>query len=589
MKLGIDLKTLAEAAGGRIVKGSPDIPFDGFVTDTRKIEPGGFFWALKGENHDANSPEMLEKTLPAAKGWIIREDALSALSADKMPEAVIAVPDTLKALQKLALWHRKHFNIPVVSMTGSNGKSTTKEMMRAILSAKGKTCCNKGNFNNQLGVPLSILELQPDDEYGVFELGASHPGDIDEIAALSLPLVGIITNVAPSHLEFFGTLENVYKTKTEIAKHIQDGGFLVYNAEDKFLSMLADPAELERLCGGGRKIKTVSFGRCENADVRLCADGSLRFRKTGEAIRPSLPYPGAHNLMNAAAASAAALCLGIDAAAINYGLEHYSAPAMRMQEFKTERGASVILDAYNANPQSMAAAFSEMSGRPRPLYFMLGDMKELGESSEHYHRELGRSLAEIQPDGLFLAGPEMAAAADEYRKCGGKSLVYGEKPECWLEEAKKLVFSAEKGNFLIKASRSMKFERIAEKDSSSKGEKMENNVFDWAESVSFAVTICDEKADVIYMNAKSRLTFEKHGNMIGKNLKDCHPPHAWAKIQHLLATGESNSYHILKEGVKKFIHQTPWYKPGSSKPAGLVEISVVIPMEIPCYERKPKN
>lgn len=581
MKINIDLKTLAEATGCEIIKGSPDIPFDSFITDSRKLQSGDFFWALKGENFDANSPELLAKTLPAAKGWIIRKDILPQLSTDKMPESVLAAGDTLKAMQNLALWYRKRFEIPVVSMTGSNGKSTTKEMMRSILSLKGRTCCNKGNFNNQLGVPLSILELQPDDEYGVFELGASHPGDIDEIAALSLPSVGIITNVAPSHLEFFGTLENVYKTKTEIVRHIKDGGILIYNADDKFLSRLEDTAELKTL-SGGKNIRIFSFGHSENAYIRVLEDGSLLFRDSGETIRPKLPYPGAHNLMNAAAAAAAAFSMGISPETIKKGLEGYSAPAMRMQEFKTDRGASVILDAYNANPQSMAAAFAEMKSRPRPLYFMLGDMRELGATSEHYHRELGRSLAEIQPDGLFLAGKEMAAAADEYVKCGGKNLVYGEKLEEWLEEARKLVYSSEKGTFLIKASRSLKFERITQKM-----ETNENRIFDWAESVSFAVTICNENADVIYMNAKSRLTFEKHGDMIGKNLKDCHPPHAWAKIQHLLATGESNSYHILKEGVKKFIHQTPWYKPGSSKPAGLVEISVVIPLEIPCYERKP--
>ena len=581
MKLEINLKTLAEAAGGRIIKGAPETPFDSFETDTRRIKPGNFFWALKGASFDANSAEILLKTIPAAKGWIIRTGAAAAIPADKMPECIVEADDTLKALQSLAAWHRRRFNIPVVSMTGSNGKSTTKEMVRSILSLKGKTCCNAGNFNNQVGVPLSVLELSKDDKFGVFELGASHKGDIDEIAAVSQPNAGIITNVAPSHLEFFGSLENVFATKTELLKHIQKGGTLVYNADDSFLSKLSE----------NKDFRLLSFGHSENASVRICGNGSLFFREAGEKIMLKLPYPGAHNLMNAAAAAAAALAFGVELPLIKRGLENYSAPAMRMQEIKFNN-VSVILDAYNANPQSMAAAFAEMRQRPRPLCFMLGDMKELGAFSEKYHRDLGRELAEIKPDIVFLAGPEMKAAAEEYIKAGGDNLAWAEKPEAWIGDARRLLAESEKGSFLVKASRSMKFERITAKEEDIAGVPQagpSRKLFDWAENAGFAVTICDEAADVIYMNSRSRKTFEKYGSMIGKNLKGCHPPHAWAKIQKMLSDGSSNSYCIIKEGVKKFIHQSPWYRPGETKPAGLVEISVAIPMEIPCYERKPQN
>ena len=449
MKLGITWKELAAAAGGRIINGNPEEKIDSFITDSRKIKEGDFFWAIKGNSFDANSPEILEKTLPAAKGWIISENA--ARKAKRLPRFVIAAEDTLKAMQNLASWHRSRFSIPIVSMTGSNGKSTTKEMMRSILSLKGKTCCNKGNFNNQLGVPLSLLELSDDDKFGVFELGASHPGDIDEIAALARPSAAIITNIAPSHLEFFGTLETIYETKTEILKHLSKGGILVYNADDAYLSRLAS----------NKDFKLVSFGRNENSQVRVCEDGSLFFKNAGIALKLSLPYPGAHNLMNAAASAAAAMALGADFETIKNGLEHYSAPGMRMQEIK-KQDVSIILDAYNANPQSMNAAFNEMKSRRRPIFFMLGDMKELGNSSEHYHRELGRNLAAMKPDSVFLAGPEMKAAAEEYQAAGGRSMQWADKLEGWLDEAKKTIINCHEGTFLIKASRSLRFERIIE-------------------------------------------------------------------------------------------------------------------------------
>lgn len=441
MKLGITLCKLAEVIEGKLLKGNANAVFDSFITDSRKLQNNAFFWALKGSSFDAHS--FLKNTLPFVKGWIIREDGVPEV----LPESVITVKDTLKALQKLALWHRARFNVQVVSMTGSNGKSTTKEMLRSILSQKGKTCCNSGNFNNQLGVPLSLLELSSDDKYGVFELGASHIGDIDEIAALALPNTGIITNIAPSHLEFFGSLENIYKTKTELLKHIKPNGTIVYNADDIFLSRLHSFTGLNKL----------TFGKTQTCDVRILEDKSLYIKSHKTCIKPKLPYTGAHNLMNAAAATAAALSFNVAPEEIKSGLEHYCAPAMRMQEFNIN-GADIILDAYNANPQSMSAALREVASRRRPLVLILGDMCELGEFSEHYHRELGKNLAKIKPDFVFLAGKEMKFAEEEYKKF---ATCYEWAPsfEAWLPEARKMI---EKGNgtFLIKASRSLHFESI---------------------------------------------------------------------------------------------------------------------------------
>jgi UDP-N-acetylmuramoyl-tripeptide--D-alanyl-D-alanine ligase len=446
MKLAMDLATLAKAAGGRLLKGAPSAPFDSFTTDTRKLKAGDFFWALKGAAHDAH--DFLPATRPlGVGGWIAREDYL----ADKkdLPDAVIAVKDTLKAMQALAAWHRQRFKIPLTAITGSNGKSTTKEMLKSIFSAAGATCSNAGNLNNQFGLPLSLLELDASHKFGVFELGASHRGDIKEIGEVARPTCGVITNIGPSHLEHFGDMETIFETKTELAACLAAGGTLVYNNDDQYLSRL-----------GGRKLKALTFGRTQDADIRILEGDKLRLEYDGQLTEVDLPFAGGHNFCNAAAAAGAALAAGLDLKAVRVGLENYTPPPMRLQELKFG-GATVILDAYNANPQSMASAVKEVIGRPKPLFFMLGDMKELGTYSAHYHRDLGAALAHTRAERVFLAGPEMKPAVEAYLQAGGDNLVYGETLDAWLEEARALI-RAGRGTFLVKASRSMKFERITE-------------------------------------------------------------------------------------------------------------------------------
>lgn len=445
MDLKIDLAKLAQAVNGKILKGNPRSPLNSFATDTRKIKAGDFFWALKGASYDAHA--FLAQTLPCASGWLAREDAIAALK--DLPARVVLVKDTLKALQDLAAWHRGRFKIPLTAITGSNGKSTTKEMLRSIFSGQGATCSNSGNLNNQFGLPLSLLELSPEHEFGVFELGASRRGDIKEIGAVARPTCGIITNIGPSHLQYFGDMEAIFETKTEIADCLAPGGVLVYNYDDKYLSRL-----------NGRDFPKLTFGRDPGADLRILEGAKFRIEYDGGILEAALPYTAGHNYYNAAAAAGAAIAGGLNSGAISRGLEHYTPPPMRLQELRV-RGALVILDAYNANPQSMASALKEMLGRQKPLYLMLGDMKELGTFSAHYHTDLGAALAHMGAEKIFLAGPEMQAAADAYLRAGGKRLSYAEDAAAWLPQARELI-SAGKGSFLIKASRSMKFEKIIE-------------------------------------------------------------------------------------------------------------------------------
>ena len=445
MNLKIDLGTLAKAAGGKLLKGNPASPFNTFVTDTRKLKAGDFFWALKGASYDAH--DFLKQALPCVTGWLAREDALAGMT--DQPGEVVAVKDTLKALQALAAWHRQRFQIPLVAITGSNGKSTTKEMLKSIFAAAGETCTNAGNLNNQFGLPLSLLELSAAHKFGVFELGASRRGNIKEIGEVARPTCGVITNIGPSHLEHFGDLDTIFETKTELAGCLASGGTLVYNYDDRYLSRL-----------NGRNIKKLTFGRDPEADLRILEGNRLRLEYDGAIHEINLPHAAGHNYYNAAAAAGAAIVAGLDFRTIKMGLEHYCPPTMRLQELNI-KGSLVILDAYNANPQSMASALKEMCDKPKPLYLMLGDMKELGQYSAHYHTDLGAALAHMGATKVFLAGPEMKAAAAAYCQAGGNSMEFGFSLEDWLPEARSLI-AAGKGSFLIKASRSMKFERIIE-------------------------------------------------------------------------------------------------------------------------------
>ncbi len=449
MDLNTDIGNLAKVLNGRVIKGNLGAPFASFETDTRKLKAGGFFWAFKGETYDAH--DFLEATLAkGVKGWIVEDNKIGGLKT--YPEFIIGVWNTLKALHRLAAWNRGRFTLPLTAITGSNGKSTTKEMIRSILETAGPTAANIGNLNNHFGLPLSLLELRPGHKFGVFELGASKKGDIFEIGTLARPTVAVITNIGPSHLQYFGDLQTVFKTKTEIIDCLEPGGTLVYNADDEYLETLK-----------GRKVAKLSFGRGD-ADIRVLeVGGAFKLGYKGKFIDVRLPSDARHNHLNAAAAAGAAIASGLDLAAVKAGLEAFKPPPMRLQTLNI-KGSAVVLDAYNANPASMRAALDSVFSPAfkRPFYLALGDMKELGEHSGKYHAELGQYLAGLNAEKIFLAGPEMKAAAAELEKKGkGGKTVYAASSEAWAGELRAAILSGG-GTFLIKASRSMKFEKLLE-------------------------------------------------------------------------------------------------------------------------------
>lgn len=444
MKLHWTVRKMAEITGGSLQSDTPDMQVASIVTDSRIVSKGDCFIALKGEHFDAREfiPQVLEKgasVVVAEKGYSIPAGTSASF---------ILVDDSLKALQALAKYHRLNSTLKVAAITGSNGKSTTKQMLRAICSVAGETVANVGNLNNQFGVPFSLLEIQPKHRFGVFELGASHPGDIEETASLVVPDVAVITNVGPSHLEFFHDLETVYKTKSEIAKHLNAGGTLVYNIDDKFLAKLDTDF----------KGKRISFGFSERADLRLLETEKFAFTYKGEAYLFDVQLEH-HDKLNAAAACAAAIALGLYADHMKKGLAAFTPMPMRLERTR-KRATDFILDCYNANPASMQNALAILGkAKKNPRIAVLGDMKELGPSSKEYHRLVARQILDNGVNYVFLAGPEMKYAYERLKDVTGLWMWYGETPAEWMADLKK-VLQQKGGTCLIKASHSMNFESI---------------------------------------------------------------------------------------------------------------------------------
>ncbi len=449
MHLKLTIGELIKIINAKLIKGNSNISFDSFETDTRKLSQGAFFWAFKGntfDGHDFLNETLLKKT----KGWIVEEKKIQNIK--NFPEVVIAVDDTLKALHRLATYHRSRFNIPIACVTGSNGKSTTKEMLKSIFSVKGLTCSNAGNFNNQFGLPLSVLELNDEHKFAVFELGASRKGDILEIGIIAKPNIAVITNVSPAHLEFFGDMETIYSTKTEIIGCLKENGIFVYNLDDEFLFRLRNNPAMK-----------ISFGYNEESDIRIIdVQRGVEFIHKNKKIKIALPARAKHDILNAAASAAAALACQIKWEDIVRGLENFKPLPMRMQEIKLNNSI-VIFDAYNANPVSMKSAVSHVtnSNYPEPHYLVLGDMKELGKYCRQYHGELGEFISNLEIERIFLAGSDTLETLNTVLKLNPSQKITHSEDLEWMPLLIDLILK-NSGTFLIKASRAMKFEKIIE-------------------------------------------------------------------------------------------------------------------------------
>jgi UDP-N-acetylmuramoyl-tripeptide--D-alanyl-D-alanine ligase len=390
------------ATRGLLVCGARNFEVTGVSTDSRTIKPGELFVALSGDKFDGH--DYIRQVLEAgACGAVYSRDF--PVYKDDSSRILLKVTDTLQALGDMAKAYRKTLKATVVAVTGSNGKTTTKEMTRHIVEEKFPTVASPSSFNNFIGLPLTLFKAESATRVIVLEMGTNHPGEIARLAEIAAPDVGVITNVGRTHLEGLKSLEGVAAAKAELLHALENDGVAILNADDPSLMKMRSWITS----------KIFTFGIDNPADVFARAiertDGGFAF-SINSAERCRLNVPGFHNIYNALAAIAVARRLGLDLAYAAGRLSAFRLPSMRLEE-KTIRGATVINDAYNANPESMSRAIDELKGRKgKRRIFVFADMLELGPESDALHRELGVKAASAGFDAYWATGTQARLALD---------------------------------------------------------------------------------------------------------------------------------------------------------------------------------
>ena len=456
----MDLMEAAQATGGKVVVGEDQRVFVGVSTDSRTIGSGELFVALRGENYDGHDYVM------AALGRGAAAAMVEAAWVDKHPELASGLPllvtaDTRLALGNLARVWRGRFALPMIGITGSNGKTTVKEMCAAILrqqaSADGfdpqlAVLATLGNLNNDIGLPLMLLRLRLVHRAAVIEMGMNHPGEIAYLTDIARPTVAVINNAQRAHLAGLGGLTEVARAKGEIFAGLRDAGTAVINADDPH-------AALWREMAGSHPV--VGFGLNEAAEVSgkytaHAFGGALQLvtpRGTAEVL---LKVPGRHNAMNALAAAAATLALGVDLAAVVAGLSGYGGVKGRLQSLPAQNGAALLDDSYNANPDSVCAAIDVLAALPGKKILVLGEMGEVGEAAAQIHDEIGGYAKSMGLDRLLALGEHAATAARNFG-AGGAHF----KSMAALIEALRPLLDRET-TVLVKGSRFMQMERVVQ-------------------------------------------------------------------------------------------------------------------------------
>jgi UDP-N-acetylmuramoyl-tripeptide--D-alanyl-D-alanine ligase len=408
-------------------------------TDTRQITPGSVFFALKGDKFNAN--EFASDALTKGASYVVIDEVAYAKD-----DRYIVVENVLETLQKLARHHRDQLDIPFIGLTGSNGKTTTKELLNAVLSKKFKTLATKGNLNNHIGVPLTILSIDNSVELAVIEMGANHVGEIALLCTIANPTHGLITNISKAHVGMFGGFENIIRAKSELYHHlIQTKGQVFINSQNHILANMA-----KRFTAPLFYPAPDDFYQCElvSADPFLKVKTELKQEITTQLI-------GDYNFENVAAA----LCIGkyfdVNVQDANNAIAEYVPGNMRSQ-IVTKGSNTIILDAYNANPSSMEAAIKNLASmKANNKVVILGDMFELEDEAEVEHRALGKLLAEKKFNVVYLCGKLMKAATSEI-----PSANYYEKKEDLLKSLQQNPLS--NATILIKASRGIGLETVVD-------------------------------------------------------------------------------------------------------------------------------
>jgi len=399
------LEEVARFSGGRLVKGDPLLPVDRLHTDTRTLAAGDCFVALHGDRFDGHT------FVPQAKN----HGAVAALVSNPIPAAdvpeglgLVEVRNTLEALQRFAANYRQLLSVRTIGVTGSSGKTSTKELIASVLRTRFKTKATEGNLNNHIGVPLTLIRLDEGDEFGVVEMGMNHPGEIAPLVKMAAPEIGVISSIGPAHIEFFADQAAIAAEKAELIAALPPEGLAVLNSDDEWSRRIADRTRA-RVVWVGRNTDSTWWAE----DLRIGTDSlSFLLRHNGSAANVRLPVVNRVMVSNALLAAAVGRECGLTMDEIARGLEAVKLPGARMRVEKAH-GAWIINDAYNANPDSMRAALialSEFPGATRRLA-VLGSMGELGQHAPELHREIGEFAAKQNLSFLIAAGPHAEAYA----------------------------------------------------------------------------------------------------------------------------------------------------------------------------------
>jgi UDP-N-acetylmuramoyl-tripeptide--D-alanyl-D-alanine ligase len=453
---------ILEATGGDLLSGDLDRIFAGISIDSRRITLPEIFIGIKGNTYDGHSfvSDVLDK---GVGGLVINGVKFGDLPRpQRMKKGIVCVgvQDTIKALGDLALFHRRRSNASVIAITGSNGKTTTRKMTADVVGQRFVTLSSQGSYNNVIGLPLTLLNLEKCHQWAVLELGMNRPGEIERLSEICVPDVGIITNIGPAHLKGVGSMSGVTSAKGELLKKIKADGTALLNADDWRVMRLAEHILIKVLFFGFSGKADISARSVKEKNQRI--DFTLRLPK--ETVPIHLRTPGRFMVSNALSAAAAGYRLGLSAEEIKAGLENFQPVQGRMNVFRTARGIQIIDDTYNANPDSMKAAMDTLrflKGKKRGV-FVAGDMLELGEFAESMHRMVGTLLAESDTAKLYITGDfaEVVAAGATNEGMETNHIFIGSKKDI-VED---LTHFLEPGDWvMVKGSRGMAMEKIVEK------------------------------------------------------------------------------------------------------------------------------
>jgi len=448
----IKAKDVVKACGGEVLSGDLETKITGVSTDTRTLQPGDLFFALTGESSDGHK-FLADALARGASGVVVSRKV-------ETKRLAIRVEDTLIALGELAAYYRGKFSPIVIGVTGSVGKTTTKEMIAAVAASRGPVLKNAGNFNNEIGLPLTLFELARKHKTAVVEMAMRGPGQIAYLAGIAKPSIGVITNVHMTHIELLSTLDAIADAKGELLDFLPDDGAAILNADDAYFDRLSKRS----------KARVVSFGESPRAGVRAVSAGlDSRGCCAFEVTTPTgsfdvrIPVPGEHNIKDALAAIAVGEVLGVGHEPMRDALARFEAPEKRSNVIPTRRGFVIIDDTYNASPASVHSALKTLAmiegGRKIAV---LGDMLELGEHAVEAHIEIGRAAKDAGVDLLVVVGQLAKLISRAAIDAGLPVECVTELDESWQAAREVPLKVRERDVVLVKGSRAMKMERVVE-------------------------------------------------------------------------------------------------------------------------------